>query len=91
VEVQHALAVRADTVDMDKDFLPEIEILGSVCAGLIMVNEKSDIMWLVHFTIQEYFERTCLFPNAETDLAMTCVTICHLIPLRPDSVSDGEF
>ena len=37
-EVQHALAIRADIADMDEDFLPEVEILGSVCAGLITVD-----------------------------------------------------
>ena len=73
-EVQHALAVRADMTDMDEDFLPEIEILGSICAGLITVDEKSDVIRLVHYTTQEYFERASSFPNAHTDLAVACVT-----------------
>jgi hypothetical protein len=38
--------------DMNRDFLPEIEILGSVCAGLIAVDKKSDIIRLVHYTTQ---------------------------------------
>jgi hypothetical protein len=73
-EVQHALAVTADMVDMDENFLPEVEILGSVCAGLVTIDEKSDIIRLVHYTTQEYFERTSSFPNAETDITGTCVT-----------------
>jgi hypothetical protein len=74
VEVQHALAVRADMTNMDGDFLPEVEILGSICAGLITVDENSDIIRLVHYTTQEYFKRTSSFPNAETDITVTCVT-----------------
>jgi len=29
---------------------------------------------LVHYTTQEYFKRTSSFPNAETDITVTCVT-----------------
>jgi hypothetical protein len=60
--------------NLDRDFLPEIEILGSICAGLITVDEKSDIIRLVHYTTQEYFERASSFSNAETDITVTCVT-----------------
>jgi hypothetical protein len=73
-EVQYALAVRASTAELDEDFLPEIDIFGSVCAGLITVDKNSNIVRLVHYTTQEYFERTSSFPSAETDITVTCVT-----------------
>ena len=73
-EVQHAVAVSAGMAEMDKEFLPEVEILDSVCAGLVTVNKNSDIIQLVHYTTQEYFERKSLFSNAETDITATCVT-----------------
>jgi ankyrin repeat protein len=73
-EVQHALAVTVDMTDLDRDFLPEVEILGSICAGLITIDEKSDIIRLVHYTTREYFERMSSFPNADADIAMICVT-----------------
>jgi hypothetical protein len=60
--------------ELDEDFLPEVEILGSVCAGLVMVDKRSDVIRLVHYTTQNYLERTSAFPNAETDITATCVT-----------------
>ncbi|KAI9773365.1 MAG: hypothetical protein M1840_007580 [Geoglossum simile] len=74
IEIQHALAVRADTVQLDEDFLPEIEILGSVCAGLVVVDKNSGIVRLVHYTTQKYLEQISSFPNADRDIAATCVT-----------------
>jgi ankyrin repeat protein len=73
-EVQHAVAVSVGMAEMDEEFLPEVEILDSVCAGLVTVNKNSNIIQLVHYTAQEYFERKSSFPNAETDITVACVT-----------------
>jgi hypothetical protein len=73
-EIQHTLAVSAGTTELDRDFFPEIKILGSVCAGLITVDKQSDIVRLVYYTTQEYFKQKCLFSNAETDITVICVT-----------------
>jgi hypothetical protein len=47
-----------------------------MCAGLVTVDEESDIIRLVHYPTQEYFERTqsTWFPNAQRDIATTCIT-----------------
>jgi hypothetical protein len=47
-----------------------------VCARLVTVNVKSDVIRLVYYTTQEFFERTQghWFPNAKIDIAKTCVT-----------------
>ncbi|KAL7904030.1 ankyrin repeat-containing domain protein [Trichoderma velutinum] len=47
-----------------------------VCAGLVTIDEESKIIRLVHYTTQEYFERTQKhwFPNAQTEMATICVT-----------------
>src|SRR5436305_1122594 len=76
IELQHALAVRNGAVYLNEKFVPEIEDLVSDCAGLVTVDEESNIIRLVHYTTQEYFERTqaSWFPNAETDIAETCGT-----------------
>jgi hypothetical protein len=73
-ELRHALAVEPRDAELNGDFLPDVEILGSICAGLIAVDEQSDIVRLVHYTTQEYFERTLSFPNAEKDITVACVT-----------------
>src|SRR4051812_2859517 len=48
----------------------------SVCAGLVTVDEESKIIRLVHYTTQEYFERTWRnwFPKAQTNITEICVT-----------------
>lgn len=76
LELQHALAVEIGKSDLDEDNLPEIEDLVSVCAGLVTVDEESNIIRLVHYTTQEYFERTQThwFPNANVNITTICVT-----------------
>jgi hypothetical protein len=75
-ELQHALAVESGKFELDKDYLPDIEDMVSVCGGLVTVDEESNIIRLVHYTTQEYFERTqkYWFPDAETDITIICVT-----------------
>ncbi|PVH90366.1 hypothetical protein DM02DRAFT_500703, partial [Periconia macrospinosa] len=74
-ELRHALAVEIGEPDLDEENLPEVEDMVSVCAGLVTVDEESHIIRLVHYTTQEYFERTQKkwFPNAETYITTTCV------------------
>ncbi|RYP05136.1 hypothetical protein DL764_004021 [Monosporascus ibericus] len=73
-ELQHALAVENGKSKLDKDNIPQIMV--AVCAGLVTVDEESNIIRLVHYTTQEYFERTRKrwFRDAETDITTTCVT-----------------
>ena len=76
LELQHALAVEVGERAIDEENLPEIEDMVSVCAGLVTVDEETDTIRLVHYTTQEYFERTRIewFPDAQTDIATICVT-----------------
>jgi hypothetical protein len=76
LELQYALAVEIGETELDKENLSGIEEMVSVCAGLVTVDEESNLIRLVHYTTQEYFERTqaSWFPNAETDIAETCGT-----------------
>jgi ankyrin repeat protein len=74
-ELQHALAVEVDEPELDEENLLPIEDMVAVCAGLVTVDEESNIIRLVHYTTQEYFERTQArwFPNAESDITKTCI------------------
>jgi ankyrin repeat protein len=75
-ELRHALAVRQDTAKLDEDFLPSVQTIQSVCAGLVIADEQSKIIRLVHYTTQEYFEHkwTAWFPDAHKDITNACVT-----------------
>lgn len=76
LELQHALAITDGALALNLRNLTEIGLIVSVCAGLVTVDEKSDIIRFVHYTTQEYFERTwsTWFPNAQTDITKTYVT-----------------
>jgi hypothetical protein len=73
-ELQHAWAVRDSGDELDKDSLPEVEDMVSVCAGLVTVDHDGGIIRLVHYTTQEYFEQTldASFPNVHFEIARTC-------------------
>ncbi|KAH8685176.1 putative ankyrin repeat protein, partial [Ilyonectria robusta] len=76
LELRHALAVQKGTAVLDPDFLPATKLLVSLCAGLVIINEESSVVQLVHYTTQEYFERTKSkwFRDAELEITTTCVT-----------------
>ncbi|KAI9765361.1 MAG: hypothetical protein M1840_007441 [Geoglossum simile] len=75
-ELQHALAVEVGERKLDEENFIQIEDMVSVCAGLAAVDKESNIIRLVHYTIQEYFERTWTtwFPDAQTAITKTCAT-----------------
>jgi ankyrin repeat protein len=76
LELQHALAVEVGEPELDEGNFTQIEDMVSVCAGLVTVDEETNIVRLVHYTTQEYFKRTQdqWFPNAENDIIAICVT-----------------
>ncbi|RYP46072.1 hypothetical protein DL768_007664 [Monosporascus sp. mg162] len=75
-ELQNALAVKLGEPELYEENLPRIQDMISVCAGLVTVDEESAIIRLVHYTIQEYLERTQddWFPDAASNITETCVT-----------------
>jgi ankyrin repeat protein len=91
-ELQYALAVQPGKRVMNKDFIPGIEIIGSICAGLVAVDIQSDVVRLVHYTTQEYFQQTSWFPNTEADITRTCVTYLSFDAFKTGFCStDNEF
>jgi len=75
-ELSHALAVEAGESELDEDNIPDIDDMISVCAGLVAVDEESDVIRLVHYTTQEYFERVreAWIPKAQEEIASTCLS-----------------
>ncbi|KAL2849602.1 hypothetical protein BJY01DRAFT_210591 [Aspergillus pseudoustus] len=75
-ELQHALAVELGLPYLENANISDVEDIVSVRAGLVIVDAQSNIIRLVHFTTQEYFERTwtAWFPDAGQNIAATCIT-----------------
>jgi hypothetical protein len=91
-ELCHALAVKPGEEDLDKDNVPDIEDIVSVCAGLVTVGEESNIIRLVHYTTQEYFVRIRenWNPTAQQEIALTCLTYLSFNSFRSGSCPDDE-
>jgi len=91
-ELCHALAVEQGDEELDCDNIPDIEDIVSVCAGLVIVDEESNIIRLVHYTTQEYFERIRenWNPNAQQEIALTCLTYLSFNAFRSGSCPRDE-
>lgn len=75
VELQHALAVEIQEVDLDPENLSDVEELVSVCCGLVTVDHESGFIRLVHYTAQDYLEKThrSYFPGADAEILKICI------------------
>ncbi|KAL4875006.1 hypothetical protein BJY04DRAFT_233110 [Aspergillus karnatakaensis] len=75
-ELQHAIAVENGASQLDPDNITPVDLIVVVCAGLVVVDKESNIVRLMHYTTQEYFDResTRWFPDVHADLTRTCVT-----------------
>ncbi|KAF7343972.1 ANK-REP-REGION domain-containing protein [Mycena venus] len=85
-ELQVALAVKPGMQKLDEDDFMDIDIILSVCAGLVIVDEESSVVRLVHYTTQEYLDsiQALLFPDAQTEITHTLLTFLA-IDGYPDS------
>ncbi|KAI4682832.1 hypothetical protein J4E81_009453 [Alternaria sp. BMP 2799] len=79
-ELREALAVETGEPDMDQENYPDIEDVLASCLGLVTVDEDSGIIRLVHYTTQEYLQRTLdrWFPDAQAMIASTCLSYLSL-------------
>jgi hypothetical protein len=80
--------------ELNLDNVPDVEDMVSVCAGLVVVDDESNIIRLVHYTTQEYFEhiRESWNPEAEREIASACLTYLSFETFASGaSSSDGDF
>ena len=75
-ELRYALAIEDESSELDEDNLPDMSEVIAVCAGLVIIDEKSDVVRLVHYTAQDFFERTTSVwaPFAQEMIARSCLT-----------------
>jgi ankyrin repeat protein len=93
-ELQHALGVEVGESKLDEENLPDVEDIVSACAGLVTIDKESGIIRLVHYTTQDYFERTQKqwFPDAHTNITTICVTYLSFDEFENGiCLSDEEF
>ena len=75
-ELRYALAIEDESPELDEDNLPNMSEVIAVCAGQVIIDEKSDAIRLVHYTAHDFFERTISVwaPFAEEMIAKSCLT-----------------
>ena len=85
-EIQHALAIEPGTSELDEENLSDVDEIAGFCAGLVIVDEGTQCIRLVHYTTQEYFRRNgnSILPSAQQDIAVRCLTY-----LLYDQFQDG--
>jgi hypothetical protein len=76
-DVQGALAIEPNDKELDPDGITKKANLLAACAGILVYNEETDVVSLVHYTLQEYFDKkaSSLFGGAHTKIARTCLTV----------------
>lgn len=88
-ELCTALAVPlSDKKDcLDPDCIPEMSLVVSICAGLVVVDEKANIVRSVHYTTQEYLERNHerWLIGGQKQVASTCLTYLSLDTFTPEA------
>lgn len=74
-ELRHALAVEVGRNELDEDNLvSSLDV--SICAGLAIVDDKTQEVRLVHYTAQEYLEQRHFKPPLYTNPHVTITDIC---------------
>lgn len=88
IELAHALSIDDCSDTLDDEMVPDMDDLIAACHGLVVVDDTSEIVRLVHKSAQEYFERTRSrwFPTANTTMAKLCLRYLELV--SPAHVSD---
>ncbi|KAJ5652176.1 hypothetical protein N7507_009602 [Penicillium longicatenatum] len=82
-ELQHALCVRSDMESIDQRFLPDIETIDSLCAGLVMFDKHSHLIRLAHPTTHEYLIGHLAMENAEVDITTASITYLSCVADTP--------
>jgi len=104
-EIQHALSIRPSDTFTDLEALPRVESLLSACCGLVVVEDESQVVRLVHYTTEVYFNRKNQYRSsaAHLNIAGTLITYLNFTtfatppPTKPRldakgrPLSDGEI
>ena len=79
-ELQHALAVKVRDTVWDEDDIPTETTFLNACLGLVVVDEETTTVRLVHYSLQEYLQKhqEHYFPCGDSILSGICLTYLSL-------------
>src|SRR5277367_3146595 len=72
-ELQHALAIEPGNVELDEELVMDGQSITALCAGLVIVDQGTNVVNLVHYTAKKYFEetRSTYFPNFHASITLS--------------------
>lgn len=75
-ELRHALATQAGDTKFDPDNVLQAKFIVECCSGLVVVDDESSIVRLVHHTLQDFLhsKRQELSRREETEITKICLT-----------------
>ena len=75
-ELSEALAIKMGSTSLKPRFRPSLKRMIDCCMGLVTVDERSLVIRLVHFSVQEYLHKyqEGLFAQSERTIAEACIT-----------------
>ena len=90
LELQHALAAESTVSPqgVDEEYIIDPDDIIYSCAGLITLDQKTNVIRIVHYSAQEYFSanRHTHFPRGHEDIATVCLKY-----LSSDLFSNGRL
>ncbi|KAL7929068.1 ankyrin repeat-containing domain protein [Trichoderma chlorosporum] len=91
-ELSHALSIDEDSEAFDEDMVPDMDDLVAACTGLVVLDDTSNIVHLVHKSAAEYFERTRSrwFPKASEKMAFICLRYLQVAETMPKEIRHKE-
>lgn len=74
-ELQLGFAMKHSQSTLDETNIIHGEVLVSLCAGLVTIDDQSKTIRLVHYTVQEYIERILQsrYPNCQKKFTEVCL------------------
>ena len=87
-ELQHALAIEPESTRLDEEDIMDGNSITALCAGLVVIDQGTNTVTLVHYTASKYFEdvRAYRFPGFHVTITMSCATYLALSALGNSSI-----
>ncbi|KAF8963115.1 hypothetical protein BDZ97DRAFT_1662009, partial [Flammula alnicola] len=92
-ELQDALAISNDAGIFDPDNVTEKSLLVSVCCGLVVVDQETDIIRLAHYTAHDFFKALTIgvFARPHTFITESCMVYLSEIENFSQISTSGEL
>ena len=91
-ELRQALAVKSGMKSLDARLLPSPKTLVDVCAGLIIVEEESNTVRLIHYTLKEFLQSHLgQLGNPNIHMAQVCLNYLLFDDFKRDVESFYEL